>query len=364
MTRQIDYEDFLAMCWKGFENPRLAQEWQSSIPLEVLIKGLYEKKRSIFTFAVDVLSVKTGQEVDQALLEVMAGPDIWPRYLAVSVFSKRKSTSEEIETALLKALSDDCVSVRQSAAAALSERSGERIDKALIMALSDDDCDVRQSVVKALSVRPGEAIDRALSDALSDEEPFIRQEIVRVLSIRPSEIAAQGLLKAVGDNPLGYNNIGYRAEEVLLQRESELSDEVLISLLGSNVSPPYDGVILAAKILSHRQTSAITKAFIRAIYDVNIAEVKISAIENLSRQTGRVVERALIYALSINNFSVRKVAAKALSGRQSKVVHKALMKVIADDSYVYFPEVRHAAFAALYSTQSKKIINALNSIFG
>jgi HEAT repeat protein len=170
--------------------------------------------------------------------------------------------SEKSVDSLLRALKDENVAVRYSAAAALSGRNEEKVIEALFEALSDPDSYVRSSIACALGTTRDPRALNTLFQAMNDESEVVRFSVAKAIACFPSaEIIDEIAMRLQNSHkPMTLSLLeilGHIKEEQsveLLRRylhhdDSEISYKASMALIGQENDALIDDLIQASRRL-------------------------------------------------------------------------------------------------------------------
>jgi HEAT repeat protein len=260
---------------------------------------------------------------------------------------------DDVDEALVQALTDRVVGVRAAAVDVLQQRRGHGATTRLINALRDPDFPRPDLVAEALGPRAGPEVTTALKDALRDDLSELREYAAQALKDRPGDDVTDALVSA------------FRAETYPLVAEyiagalqDRPGDQVTDTLLRAVVSAhqPHGVRLTAAWVLRDRPEPVVTQALLAALHNCNDADTRWYLLRALSTRAGQAVTDTLLDALTSGKNRGRGVVASELADRPEPKVTAALREALTNDPDM---TVRRGAAQALRDRLDPSVVDAL-----
>ncbi|KAF9168385.1 hypothetical protein BGX21_011369 [Mortierella sp. AD011] len=296
------------MAVNGNSDGRSALGGMSYFPEELLIRSIGQsgapQSYLIMTLAMRALLTQSSIAVLVNGLQDAQGQNWRQRKTIIETLGKQSTFSESILQALIGALQDKSLDVRESAALVLEKQPSltESTLQALLGALQGNNREARKSASLVLGGRltlPGSTL-QALVNALQDESEDVREPAAEVL-----------------------------------QMQSTLPESILQALVDASQDESWDVRITVAKVLGKQSTlpESTLRALVDALQDESW-DVRESAVIALGKQSAlpESTLQALVGALYHKSWDIRRSAADAFIKQSTlpvPIIH-ALIGVLQD----------------------------------
>jgi HEAT repeat protein len=320
---------------------------KSAIVTEALLARLSDDDERVRAAAVQALADRDVPGIAEALLARLSDDDERVRAAAVQALADRDVPG--IAEALLARLSDDDERVRAAAVQALASRDSPEVTETLLARLDAGERDVRVAAVQALASRDASGATEALLARLRDEDWFVRAAAVQALADRDVPGIAEALLARLSDDD---EYVRTAAVKALTDRDIPgVAEALIIRLYDPHEEEPVQQA--AAEALASRNSPEVTEALLTRLTRLNDDRDRAwaAAVKNLPDRISPEMMEDYAY-WSDHTMDVRAAVVKALAGRDSPEVTKALLAQLSDRTW----RVRAAAVGALIESPSPQAL--------
>jgi HEAT repeat protein len=262
----------------------------------------------------ELVLVNIGAAAVPAFISALANKDPDVRYYAVTGLGSIGAAAAEAIPALLSALADPSAEVRWNAAQCLGAigQQPEMVVPALQALLGDKDADVRYCAALALGRYKNAALDA-------------KADLVQLLADPDSTVRWGAAGAIIGLGPAA---------------TVDAEDELLSALQTATEDPSTKGRIIAALILSGKDSERIAALVIQALHEEYIGTAVVESLGEL----GANGVQALIRMLAVNDTSSRLYAAAKLAelGPEAKPALTALQEALAQEDGLCAVVLAHA----------------------